>query len=162
MAKPSELFLSLWHFMMCNLTTVSQKDFLECAEAWQQIRVMEIMLTTPEPEKEVQIDQHTYEVEETDTSSVATATASPQGEAQEERDTAEEGQEEKPKSNRERKQEIRDRILTARKNGISTQSIADAAGGQVTDDTIYQIINAMRVDIRTYERIARGLDELGA
>jgi len=182
MAKPSEIFLALWYHRTQH--GIDKEDFCDCADAWLQIQELETMCTSKpafeemfpmfqekkrEPEREIQIDQHTFEVvsdpEKTDTSSVAAATEtseerhtlparrdSPQGGAQEP----------KPKNNRDRKREIRDRIIEARKNGINTQAIANASGGKVTDTTIYQIINAETVDIRTYERIALGLDKLGA
>ena len=161
MSKPSELFLALWYHRSMK-GTITAADFADCADAWLQIQELETMCTSKqafeemfpmfkekkhEPEREIQIDQHTFEI---------VAEPEKPAEAPEEKSAP------KISQNAKRKQEIRDRIIAARKNGINTQAIANAAGGKVTDTTIYQIINAETVDIRTYERIALGLDKLGA
>lgn len=186
--RPSEIFLTLWRYRSQTDREETPGDFELCAEAWARIRELEQMAEW-EAERGAVPGTQVDGGKEEDTSSApaghlppcehsslrlfgykcATGTFAKHVEPLEgegtRREQAQSGSEAVPAiqagtDTRARKREIRDRILQAREKGFTAPEIAQAAGGGVTDTTIYQIINAEKVDIRTYERIGKALDKL--
>ena len=141
--KASEIFLRLMRYRTTHDENETFEDFRFCAEAWAKICWMEALA------------KGTIEEEPADEDA-----PDPPEEAAPEEETPKKAEQRPGMAVAERKRQIRERILKARQDGISAASIAEAAGGSVTDTTVYQIINAEKVDIRAYERIALALDKL--
>ena len=141
--KASEIFLRLMRYRTTHDENETFEDFRFCAEAWAEICWMEALAKGT-------IEEDPADEDATD----------PPAEAAPEEEPPEKAARKPDKAVAERKRQIRERILKARQDGFSAASIAQAAGGSVTDTTVYQIINADKVDIRAYERIALALDKL--
>lgn len=151
--RPSEMFLKIWRYRSQTDQEETPEDFALCAEAWAQIRALEELQaweterTAVPRDEEVRADQFTYMEEAPgDPSPAAPDDGGPIDALR--------------MTPRERKRQIRDRILRAREQGFTAAQIAEAAGGSVTDDTVFRIINAVKTDIRAYERIDLALDKL--
>lgn len=58
------------------------------------------------------------------------------------------------------KRDVRDRIETLRKQGVSLQSIIDATGGAVSMSEILDVLQAARVEYSVYRELDAGLRKL--
>lgn len=89
------------------------------------------------------------------TSSAAAAAPSPQGEG-------EEPEESRVRGWAKKKTLIRDRLLKARAEGVTIAQLTHAGGTDVCFETeIFGILNAAKVDMKSYRRVEAALEALG-
>lgn len=92
------------------------------------------------------------------TSSAAAAAPSPQGEGQESQDAP------APKAGGWAKKKIliRDRLLQARADGVTIAQLTNAGGtGVCLESEVFGILNAAKLDMKSYRRVEAALDALG-
>ena len=60
-----------------------------------------------------------------------------------------------------KKAAIRDRLVSARAEGMTIPQLVEASGGKLEDEDVFGILNAAKVDMETYRRLEAALEALG-
>ena len=60
-----------------------------------------------------------------------------------------------------KKAAIRDRLVSARAEGMTIPQLVEASGGKLEDEDIFGILNAAKADMDTYRRLEAALEALG-
>lgn len=60
-----------------------------------------------------------------------------------------------------KKAAIRDRLVSARAEGMTIPQLVEASGGKLEDEDIFGILNAAKTDMDTYRRLEAALEALG-
>jgi len=187
--KASEIFLALFH--QVSLEQMERGDFIECAEAWAEIRDMEDtrerteqffedlkkhvktfnipeMGDAPEKPEEIRIDQHTF-ASEADVEAEIEAMkeeGTPDQPAEPTASPQGEAKEEKPVTWTDQQKAIKARKIQIlerlrRARENHVSGPTIAKAAGVDDTKVYAVLNAGQVTIQTYEKISAGLEKLG-
>jgi hypothetical protein len=93
---------------------------------------------------------------------IATAPAGPRNDAEDGQSCAEIlGPQTGVKGWAAKKAAIRDRLISARDQGVTAAQLVTASEQKISDDEIYAILNAAKADMDTYRRLEAALEALG-